>query len=79
MADQKQELPPMAPELRAIMLDAYRYRQKYQHPVEDKQFWSDAAAELSSIAFSHNAHPFARAILLACLEDIEREYKQSRS
>ncbi len=75
---EKDKLPPMAPELREILRDAYVYRQKYQNPTEDAQFWSDAAAEMSSLAFKHKAHPFARDVLLACYTDIERELKQNR-
>ena len=66
-------LPPMDPALREIFRVAYLYRQKYQHPTEDPQFWSDAAAEMSALFFQLKSHPFARAILIACYEDIERD------
>lgn len=76
---EKGKLPPMPPELREIMRDAYTYRQKYQNPTEDADFWNDAASEMSSIVFKHKAHPFARGIFIACYEDIERELKQNRT
>jgi hypothetical protein len=33
---------------------------------------------MSSLAFKHKAHPFARDVLIACYADIERELKQNR-
>ena len=66
------KLPAMPPELRAAFEQAYRFRQRHQHPSREREFWRDAAKDMSATAALDN-HPFAKALLLCCYQDIERE------
>lgn len=75
----QEKLPKMDAMLREVFRVAYIYRQKYQNPTEDTAFWERAADEMNTIYHHCQKHPFAKGILLACYEDIERELKESRA
>ena len=72
------DAPKMDPMLREIFRVAYAYRKKYQHPTGDPAFWTAAANEMCYWVNKCGHHPFARGIMLACYEDIEREYFTTR-
>lgn len=72
------KLPAMHPELREIFRVVYQYRQKYQHPTSEREFWMAAAKEMSATAARLKDHPFARAMLLCCYEDIQRELDEHK-
>lgn len=71
MADQ------MNPVLKDIFQIAYRYRQKYQNPVNTEHFWNHAAEDMQVLAAHCKHHPFAEHMLMACYADIERELKEN--
>ena len=70
-------LPPMDAMLREVFRVAYIFRQKYQHPTDELDFWERAAEEMNALYNQCNQHPFAKVILLACYTDIERELKEN--
>ena len=76
MHDRPQEpLPPMPVELREIFRTAYLFRQKHQNPTDSPDFWQHAADDLRLELARLKHHPFARALLFCCYNDMERERK----
>ena len=67
------KLPAMPPELRAAFEQAYKFRQRHQRPTREREFWMKAAKDMSATATALENHPFAKALLLCCYQDIERE------
>ena len=63
----------MNPALRSAFEQAYKFRQRHQHPTREREFWMDAAKDMSVTAAALDNHPFAKALLLCCYQDIERE------
>lgn len=72
------KLPPMPPKTREILSVIYRFRQKYQNPTHAERFWAACAQEMAAISERFGNDPFCDDLLVACYQDIEREWKGER-
>lgn len=60
--------------------DIFALHKKFSEPVESDEFWNALVAEADSLCRKYRASPegeFAKKLLLAILEEIERSYKAS--
>lgn len=51
---------------------------KYSEPVDDDEFWSNLISNADVIAKATENSEFARKIILATLDEIEKIYKESK-
>lgn len=58
----------LAPEVRAIWTDAYKYHATFEHMGNSPEEWDKCAKVMADIYNKHNAHPLAMKLLL-CVYD----------
>lgn len=61
-----------------IWTDVWNLWKKYYHPEKSEEFWSDLVDEADAIGTKYKDNDFVNALLLACVNDIERRYKERR-
>lgn len=62
----------------SIYMDVFNLHKKFSEPVESDEFWNALVAEADSLCRKYRASSegeFAKKLLLAILEEIERSYK----
>lgn len=78
MTNVQAAMPPMPPKTKEIFGIVYRFRQKYQHPVNTTEFWERCAADAGEICKHFGNDPLCIDLIVACYTDIERELKGER-